>query len=168
MDNSPYKRSCGSAKKNMGNVLWLTIDEMSMLTTPLLLYLSRAAGVVRTGLNTIAPSVLFGGLSVILFGDLHQFPPVAKPTKELYYPFPEDNDCRLGRSYYEQFNIVIKLEEQIRIQDAEWNNILQRTHTRECTMKDIEVIKKLVLTHPDCDIPDFSQPPWSETILVTS
>ena len=164
----PTKEVLARRKKNMGNVLWLTIDEMSMLTTPLLLYLSRAAGVVRTGLNTIAPSVLFGGLSVILFGDLHQFPPVAKPTKELYYPFPEDDDCRLGRSYYEQFNIVIKLEEQIRIQDAEWNDILQRTRTGECTMKDIEVIKKLVLTHPDCDIPDFSRPPWSETILVTS
>ena len=164
----PTKEVATRRKKNMANVLWLTIDEMSMLTAPLLLYLSRAAGVVRTALNTIEPSVLFGGLSVILFGDLHQFPPVANLTRELYYPFPEDDDCKLGRSYYEQFNIVIKLEEQIRIQDAEWNDILQRTRTGECTMKDVEVIKKLVLTHPDCDIPDFSRPPWSETILVTS
>ena len=164
----PTKEVAARRKKNIGSALWLTIDEMSMLTTPLLLYLSRAAGVVRTGLTTIEPSILFGGLSIILFGDLHQFPPVANTTKELYYPFPEEDDCKLGRSYYEQFNTVIKLEEQIRIQDPEWNEILQRTRTGECTTKDIETIKKLVLTHPDCDIPDFSRPPWSEAILVTS
>ena len=29
-------------------------------------------------------------------------------------------------------------------------------------------MKKLVLTNPECDIPDFTQPPWSDTILVTS
>lgn len=155
-------------KKNMGNVLWLTIDEMSMLTTLLLLFLSQVAGVVRTGLTTIEPSVLFGGLSVILFGDLHQFPPVAKPTKELYHPFPPNEDCNLGQTYFKQFDIVVKLEEQIHIHDAEWNDILQRTHTRECTMKDIKEINKLVLTHPDRNIPDFSQLLWSEAILVTS
>ena len=164
----PTKQVAARRKKNIAGALWLTIDEMSMLTTPLLVYLSQAAGVVRTGVSMIEPSILFGGLSVILFGDLHQFPPVANTKKELYYPFPEDVDCKLGRSYYEQFKTVIKLEEQVRIQDSEWNEILQRTRTRDCTTKDIESIRKLVLTHPDCDIPNFSQPPWSETILVTS
>ena len=164
----PSKQIGTRRKKNIENVLWLTIDEMSMLTTPLLLFLSRVAGVVKTRLTATQPSLLFGGLSVILFGDLHQFPPVAKPTRELYCALPPDKDCDLGRSYYEQFNIVIKLEEQIRIHDAEWNDILQRTRTGECTGKDIESIKKLVLTHPDCNIPDFSRSPWSESILVTS
>jgi hypothetical protein len=70
----------------MGGVLWLTIDEMSMLTTPQLLYLSQAAGIVRTGVTSVEPSILFGGLLTILIGDLHQFPPIVNTSRELYYP----------------------------------------------------------------------------------
>lgn len=163
----PTRRTDACRKKNMQG-LWLTVDEMSMLTTPLLLYLSRAAGMVRTGLATVEPSVLFGGLNVILLGDLHQLPPIAKSKQELYYPNAEDDDSHLGRSYFEQFNVVIKLEEQNHIKDTLWNNILHRSRTGDCTTSDIEVIKKLRLTDPACDIPDFSCPPWSEAFLVTS
>ncbi|KAF8256853.1 hypothetical protein EI94DRAFT_1637393, partial [Lactarius quietus] len=38
----PSKEVDARRKKNMGSVLWLTIDEMSMLTTPLLVHLSQA------------------------------------------------------------------------------------------------------------------------------
>jgi hypothetical protein len=164
----PSKKIEARHKKNLGGVLWLAIDEMSMLTTPLLLRLSRAAGIVRTGLTTVEPSLAFGNMSLMLIGDLHQFPPVASPRRELYYPFPPDDDCKLGKSYYEQFDVVVNLEEQIQIQDDVWNDILQRTHTGDCTKEDIDTLKKLVLTHPDCVIPNFTQPPWSKTILVTS
>jgi hypothetical protein len=80
----PSKETDQRRKKNMGCALWLTIDEMSMLTTPLLVLLSQATGVVRTGLDPVDASVPFGGLNVILLGDFHQFPPVASSTRELY------------------------------------------------------------------------------------
>ncbi len=37
----------------------------------------------------------------------------------------------------------------------------------DCTAQDVSEIKKLVLQHPLCNIPDFTKPPWNETILVT-
>ena len=151
----------------MGDVLWLTIDEKSMLTTPLLTHLSQVTGVVRTGLHTMDLSYPFGGLNVVLIGDFHQFPPIASTKRELYNRKPSAGKCQLGRHLFEQFNIVIKLDEQMRIQDPGWNDILQRARTGDCTTDDIAEIRKLVLENGTCKTPDFTQPPWNEAILVT-
>jgi hypothetical protein len=94
-------------KTNMDNVLWLTIDEKSMMTSTLLLYLSQATGIVRSALKSIEPSSPFGGLSVVLLGNFHQFPPVANPQKALYNLSPLSEDSQFGRSLYEQFDIVV-------------------------------------------------------------
>ena len=154
-------------KENLRKVLWLMIDEMSMLTTPLLAHLSQVTGVVQTGITSIDPGSPFGGVSILLSGDLHQFPPVASPKKELYCSSPPNNISLIGRNLYEQFNIVIRLEEQIRIQDEVWNGILDRARSGDCTSEDISQIRTLVLTDPKCDVPDFTKAPWNDAILVT-
>jgi hypothetical protein len=164
----PCKETDIRRKKNMGNALWLTIDEMSMLTTPLLVLLSQATSVVRTGLEPVHASIPFRGLNVILLGDFHQFPPVASSTRELYNSTPPSGTCEIGRNLFEQFTTVIKLEDQIRIHDSEWNRILQHSRMGDCTEADIAEIRKLVLTRSDCDIPNFTLPPWDDCILVTS
>jgi hypothetical protein len=92
-------------------VLWLTIDEMSMLTTPLLAHLSHVTGPVRAGVGRCDASCPFGALCIILFGDFHQFPPVANFKKELYHPASPDNICAIGKNLSDQFDIVVKLEE---------------------------------------------------------
>jgi hypothetical protein len=53
------------------------------------------------------------------------------------------------------------------IHNPVWNGILQRTHTGDCTSEEIAEIKKLVLMNSECNVPDFSLPPWNKTILVT-
>ena len=87
--------------------------------------------------------------------------------RELYHPYPPPGPSTFGRTIYEQFDIVVKLDEQIRIQDQLWNEILQCTRTGDCTKDDIVSIHKLILTSPNCDIPDFTLPLWNESILVT-
>ena len=155
-------------RKNIGQAQWLTIDEMSMLTTPLLAHLSHITGVVRASVNSVEASIPFGGLNVILMGDFHQLPPVASRGKELFHSNPVgDLPCK-GKSLYNQFDVVIRLEEQMRIHDPTWVGILQRTRTGDCTSDDITEIRKLVLTNPYCEIPDFTKAPWNDTILVTS
>ena len=168
MAYSPKQEVQTHRKKNLGSVLWLTIDEMSMMMTPMLVHLSQATGMVWTGLTGIDLSIPFGGLNMLLLGDFHQFPPVASATRELYYPSPENSTCQLGRNLFEQFDIVIKLDQQIHIHDVSWMEILQQTCTGDCTHQDITAMKKLVLTNLDCEIPDFTQLLWSDTILVTS
>ena len=152
---------------NIAPAVWLTIDEMSMLTTPLLAHLSEVTGIIRCGHDNIPPSIPFGNLNILLLGDLHQLPPVANSRKELYNDAPPDTLSQLGRSLFEQFNIVVKLDEQMRITDPIWDRILQRSRSGECTQDDITEINNLVLSNPHCHVPDFSIEPWSGCVLVT-
>ncbi|KJA13633.1 hypothetical protein HYPSUDRAFT_532240 [Hypholoma sublateritium FD-334 SS-4] len=46
--------------------------------------------------------------------------------------------------------------------------MLDKLRIGECTHEDIEEINKLVLSHPECEKPDFQQEPWSNAVLVTS
>lgn len=163
----PSKEVNERRKSNMTNVLWVIIDEMSMLTTPLLQLFSRVCGVVRSADGDVQPSLPFGGLSVILTGDFHQFPPVATSGKELYNSNPSNQLASLGRNLYEQFDIVVILKEQMRITDPIWNDILKRSRTGDCTKSDITEIQKLVLVNPECDVPDFMSTPWNDTVLIT-
>ena len=163
----PSKRIGKRRQDNIGNIQWLTIDEKSMLTTPNLHLLSKIMGIVRSGLHTIQPSLPFGGVSTILLGNFHQFPPVTSKRNALYYASPEKEKAQLGRSLYEQFDVVIKLEEQMRIQDQQWQDILRRSRTGDCTGEDIAEIRKLVLTNPLCEVPNFSESPWDDAVLVT-
>ena len=126
-----------------------------------------AAWIVRAGLNLVKASTPFGGLNIILLGDFHQFPPVVNNSKELYNSSLPKNNCQIGRHLYEQLSTVIKLEEHMHVHDPEWNESLQRSQTGDCTKDDILAIRKLVLSNPDCDVPDFTCPPWDETILIT-
>ena len=34
-------------------------------------------------------------------------------------------------------------------------------------MEDLDEIEKLVLTNPECDVPNFTKAPWDQVILVT-
>ena len=166
--NRPSKEIENRRKKNIGQAEWLTIDEMSMLTTPLLAHLSNVTSVVRASLNSVEPSIPFGGLNVVLLGDFHQLPPVASRGKELFHSKPYGELPCKGKNLYDQFDVVVRLEEQMRIHDPTWVGILHCTRTGDCTSEDITEIRKLVLTNPNCEIPDFGKAPWNDTILVTS
>ena len=152
---------------NFSNVLWLTIDKKSMLTTPNLLLLSKTIGVVRSGLQSTVPSIPLGGMSTILLGDFHQFPLISSKQNTLYCTSVVKDNPQLGRALYKQFDIVIKLEEQMRITDQVWVDILWQSQTGDCTGEDISEIKRLVLLNPGCEIPNCTESPWSNAVIVT-
>ena len=106
---------------------------------------------------------VFGGLNVILVGDFHQFPPVvAHTTAPLYWPADYRHDSEdeiLGRKIYEQFTTVVQLKEQIRVQDAVWQDVLQHVLHGNCHQRHIDIIKKLIITNPDCPPTDYDAPP---------
>ena len=78
-----------------------------------------------------------------------------------------NSHCQVGRNLYEQFDVVVELEEQMCIRDPVWDSILQRSRTGECTKDDIAKIRKLVLDNTKGNIPDFTAPPWNDYLLVT-
>jgi len=115
------------------------------------------------------PHEPFGSMHIIKSGDFHQFPLVTNPTGALYVNRP-DKDSKyalIGREIFLQFDKVIIVDKQNRIRDEVWANILSRLQVGECNQNDLNEIWKLVLTNPECDVPDFSKAPWDEVILVT-
>ena len=148
-------------KNNILNKLWLVTDEISMLTTPTTALASEVATKVR---SDNAP---FGGLNVIFVGDFHQFPPPGKSASCLYANETSHTTAAIGKAIYLQFETVVILSQQMRITDSAWLGILQRSRDGTCTIDDLSEIRRLVLTNPRCDIPDFSKPPWSDAVLVT-
>ena len=109
------------------NIRYLIIDEYSMLSKSFLATLSRNISVGMEGSQGFQPGTSFGGLNVILCGDLHQFPPVACGKREpLYYPTRTDDSIasQVGRKIYKEFSTVIILREQMRVTDHIWRDFL--------------------------------------------
>ncbi|TFY52705.1 hypothetical protein EVJ58_g9862 [Rhodofomes roseus] len=152
------------------SVSYLVIDEVSMLARAFLAKLSRNISMVKTGGDDGEP---FGGVNVIICGDFHQFPPVAtKRIAPLYYQNDPSNpaetiDDQMGRSIYEAFSTTVILKEQVRVQDPTWHMFLQHLRAGEIDGHDIDMLRTLVLTNPQCIRTDFDSPPWRDAVLVT-
>jgi len=147
------------------------IDEFSMLGKTFLAKMSRNIGIAKTQTEQPILDRSFGGINVILAGDLHQFPPVATAAAEsLYFPLDSVLDktmCQLGRSIYEEFTTVVILRQQVRVTDPVWHDFLR--HLRHGRVEDhhMEMLRKLVITDKSCPPTDFSQQPWKHAKLVT-
>jgi ATP-dependent DNA helicase PIF1 len=75
-------RKSFKAKKNWLTADTLIIDEVSMMTPELLDKLEEIGRIIRK-----VPSKPFGGLQVILVGDMYQLPPVNKDSEEQHFVF---------------------------------------------------------------------------------
>ncbi|KAJ3567668.1 hypothetical protein NP233_g6215 [Leucocoprinus birnbaumii] len=116
----------------------------------------------------VDPGDAFAGLSVILFGDFHQFPPVTRSKLALYQPTNYNKRAMIGSNIYRQFDTVVLLEKQNRVTDRRWMELLRNLRHGGCTGDDITVVESLQLTNPASTLPDFSSPGWKDAILVTS
>jgi PIF1-like helicase len=157
--------------QNWAKVRYLIIDEISMVSRDLFARLSRIISKAKAVAGEHRRDEPFGGLNVIIFGDLHQFPPVAgRASAPLYYPINQSRDTEdeiNGRILYEQFRIVVKLRRQVRVTDPEWMDLLRHGRHGACNDKHLKMMRSLILSHADCPPVDFSQPPWDNAVLVT-
>lgn len=157
------------------NKKYLILDEVSMVSRELMREMSRVIGKARAGLEDYDPQLPFGGLNVIIFGDMHQFPPVTGGAPHaLFTPIrPRDfgrKDMELaiqGRRVYEQFDTVVKLRKQVRVVDERWRQLLSRARHGNCGADDLRLLRRLILTKAECPPTDFNKGPWSEAVLVT-
>ncbi|KAM5532632.1 hypothetical protein V8D89_013676, partial [Ganoderma adspersum] len=147
---------------------YLILDEYSMLAKTFLTELSRniATGMEGSGLDSNAP---FGGINVVLCGDLHQFPPVACSGREaLYEPADPSRDTleqAVGRRLYETFDKVVILDEQMRVTDPEWSTFLKSLRVGDVTSEQVEMLRGLVISDGSRD--EMSQKAWTNASLVT-
>ncbi|KAF9781548.1 PIF1-like helicase-domain-containing protein [Thelephora terrestris] len=168
------------------NIRYLIIDEYSMLSKSFLAALSRNISIGMEGSQGFRQATSFGGLNVILCGDLHQFPPVACGKREsLYYPVSTDDKLtsQVGRKIYEEFSTVIILKEQMRVTDHIWRDFLNHLRYGMVERRHLTMLRTLLLksrtqgpsnTPPSSDPPltliqavDFSTHPWADASLIT-
>ncbi|KAJ3521770.1 hypothetical protein NMY22_g12176 [Coprinellus aureogranulatus] len=135
--------------KNISGKRIIFIDEMSMMTKSLLCNVSQVCQTVMgqdaaTASNSTLP---FGGLHIVLLGDLHQFPPVANCGEALYQEAdPNGKELPWAGRYT--------------------SNLLQ-SRVGECTEEDVDEVNKLSVLDPRCTLPNFNDPEWSQALLIT-
>ncbi|KIK14205.1 hypothetical protein PISMIDRAFT_17458 [Pisolithus microcarpus 441] len=144
---------------------------MSMLGKTFLARLSHNIAIAKMTEGGIPSSDSFGGVSVIMCGNFHQFPPVAVGASEpLYVPGNAQRDSTLsqvGRAIYEEFQTVVTLKQQIRVTDEVWRDFLRHLRMGRVQQHHLEMLRTLVLTNPSVTPPDFTSPPWAHACLVT-
>ena len=83
-----------ASKKKLQNfwreVQYLIVDEYSVLSKTFLATLSYNISIGMEGMKGFQTTRPFGGLNIVLCGDLHQFPPVVCSKREaLYHPLAQ-------------------------------------------------------------------------------
>ena len=119
---------------------YLILDEYSMISKTLLVLISRILAIAMEG-SGLDTGAAFGGLNIILCGDLHQFAPVTcSPWEALYRPVDIANDTieqALGRSLYKVFDKVVILDEQMRVTNPIWRAFLNSLRVGEVTEEQV-------------------------------
>ena len=150
---------------------YLIIDEYSTISKSFLAKIAENSTIGKQGFNHNLEPSSFGGLDVILCGDLHQFLPVAKSPWEYLYratDLSDDlEDCKLGRAIYEEFTTFVILKEQKQVTDRVWHRLLTNLRKGQVQQSDLSTLHDLVIGTHRKPADDFSHDHWATAPLVT-
>lgn len=133
--NGPLKSSALSRlQDNLNGVRYLIIDEFSVVGQNMFAWINRRCK-EATGQTTVP----FGGLSVILVGDIAQLPPITDQV--LYHNKPKSDLAIEGYCMYRKFETVVKLEknERARGNDTDqkiFRQLQERARNGDSSLKD--------------------------------
>ena len=121
-------------QNKLKSIKYIIIDEYSMLGQTSFGWTDKRCR-QATGLR----DELFGGLSIILFGDPVQLPPVG--DKPLYHSMPQNSLGHQGYLAYHMFTLVIKLSvnqrvQGVNIEQTQFRDFLMRLRTGDSTEAD--------------------------------
>jgi ATP-dependent DNA helicase PIF1 len=147
-------------------VEYLLIDEMSMVGLTLLAKLNR----IISAAKHVDPQIPFGGVNVIFFGDYLQYRPVYDAP--LYTDFSlfstkksnrllteREIQQRVARSLILQINCVVKLTQQMRTEDLQYLQLLERLRQGQCNYNDYELLLTRIVGQPS--VGSLHEPPWN-------
>ena len=151
-------------------VEYLLIDEMSMVGLTLLAKLNR---IICAAKHT-DPQVPFGGVNVIFFGDYLQYRPVfdlplhtdfAKSSKNKGTKLPNEKEIQqhVARSLILQINCVVKLTQQMRTEDTQYLQLLERLRRGECNDGDYRLLLTRVIG--ERTVPSLRDHPWNQVCI---
>jgi hypothetical protein len=149
-------------ERRFHNVNTIIIDEVSMVACHHLAMISNRLNTAKHS----DPNDPFGGVDIIFFGDFIQFPPIGgsalyrdwnKGSDKFHAPKKEMEIQTLkGMHLWEQVNHVVLLDEQMRVTDKSYQDMLNRLREGKCTDDDIKMLNTRV-KQPDVDITSFSR-----------
>ena len=134
-------------KRNLyKNMKFFIIDEISMVKADQLYQLD-----LRLREITIKSDELFGGISVLLFGDVMQLRPV---MGRYIWSQPQNEDylhAYIVQSHWERFKVISLLENHRQEEDREYANILNLIRTGDQNEVDLNMLEERVRPeqHPD-------------------
>ena len=117
---------------------------------------------LATGAN---PAYAFGNVDLLFFGDFYQFPPILDPP--LYNAWKQGRKVSNSKgeaqkeaimNVWKNLTHVVLLDEQMRVQDSAYLELLNRLREGKCTQSDVEMLNKRVIGH-HVDITSISQNP---------
>ena len=143
-------------EKRFANVNTIIVDEVSMIGCIQLAKISQCL----TKAKHANPDLPFGGVDIIFFGDFIQFPPIH--DSPLYSDWnnetvrssrsKSDIQRKLGQHLWKQVNSIVLLDEQMRVTDRAYQDLLNRLREGKCTDSDIEMLNKRVVGQSVDDI----------------
>ena len=130
---------------------FLIIDEMSMISSDMLYKIH-----LRLQEITLNNNDVFGGISVFLFGDLNQLPPV---MASYIFQCPKDEKFRYAWlasdiKLWEHFSSVSLIQNHRQGEEKEFADILNRIRSAKHTENDLAILKTRVFKVNDISIPD--------------
>ena len=151
-------RSCtiSTLEKRFANVNTIIVDEVSMIGCIQLAKISQCL----TKAKHANPDLPFGGVDIIFLGDFIQFPPIRdsplysnwNDTTVTHSKSKSDIEKRLGQHLWSQINSIIFLDEQMRVTDRPYQDLLNRLREGNCTNSDVEMLNKRVVGHSVDDV----------------
>jgi hypothetical protein len=168
-----------SIENEWRHVEYVFIDEISMVGLRLLARFHEILTIAKSS----DPSVPFGAVNIVFFGDFMQYAPVldkALFTDVFIQPNSSVVDsqsqakhslteheiqCQVGRALILQVNVVVKLTMQMRVDDKEYLEALDRMRIGECTLKDYELFRSLIIGRPNA-IHSLSDVAWNNAPIL--
>jgi hypothetical protein len=157
-------------EKDWRFVEYLLIDEMSMIGLNLLAKLNR----IICAAKHVDPQVPFGGVNVIFFGDYLQYRPVYDARLHTDYSLPSKKPVklpnereiqqRLARSLILQINCVVKLTQQMRMEDTRYLQLLERLRRGQCNYDNYELL--LTRMMGQSSVGSLRELPWNKVSFV--
>ena len=135
------------------NVNTIILDEVSMIGCRQLAKISKRL----TQAKHANPNLPFGGVDIIFFGDFVQFPPIK--DSPLYCAWTDrvilsaksnsEINLELGIHLWRQVNHIVLLDEQMRVTDLRYQELLNRLREGKCNDSDIALLNTRVLENTD-------------------
>ncbi|CAF3743268.1 unnamed protein product [Rotaria sp. Silwood1] len=152
-------------------VEYLLIDEMSMVGLNLLAKRNR----IICSEKHVDPHIPFGGINVIFFGDYLQYRPVYDvplhtdfllPSQKRSGKLPNEKEIQrhVARSLILQINCVVKLTQQMRTEDPQYLQLLERLRRGQCNYDDYELLLTQVIGQPS--VGSLNDSPWNKVNLI--